>query len=291
MNRKLTAVIFALCLLLSGCVLRGTGSEDAWAFVYRVSTSSEAIRLVREYIKVGEDDVLTERIIELLNSQPVDIHLLSAFPEDVQIVGMSLEKGLALVKMSPGYADLDERDRLLADAAIVLSLSAVNEVCYVDIACKGKVYGVRLCVEGYAEADGVCGDFERTMKLYLPGAEYSGLVPRSIDITDDSSIDMESRILKELFGVLGDGMENTSILSVSREDSLCMVDLSEEFYGAEPADSYEGMVLIYSIVNSLCRVPGVDSVTISVEGVNVSSYGGYSTTWPMGANMSLVNYG
>lgn len=85
-------------------------------------------------------------------------------------------------------------------------------------------------------------------------------------------------------------MENTRILSVNTEGGLCSVDLSEAFYGAEPTESVEGMLLIYSIVNSLCRVPGVDSVAISVEGYSVESYGGFRTSWPMGENTSIISY-
>ena len=97
-------------------------------------------------------------------------------------------------------------------------------------------------------------------------------------------------MLEQLLLAYETRMRNSKILSFSIENRCCIVDLSGEFYGAEPANSREGQVLIYSIVNTLCRLPNVDEVYLSVDGLPVESYGGFRTDWPLSPNMELVNY-
>ncbi len=290
MTKKLLCLLLALAMLLGGCVYRSVGDEGSGPAVYRISTSGSGGKLVRENVKLREGDVLSERIVEQLNAEAIDISCLSAFPAGVEIVDLSIEKGIARVEMSEGYAALEGLDKLLADTAVVLSLMCVDEICRVDMTCGGKTLAERLAAEDIVQHDGICGSFVRTLKLYLPDDGRSALRPKSISVSDDGRLSSAERILEALLGALGEDMAATEILSVSTEDGVCRVDLSEEFYGAEPADSYEGMLLIYSIINSLCRVPGVDAVVISVEGYTVESYGGFRIIWPLGGNMSLVSY-
>ncbi len=288
MTKKIICLLLALSIVLCGCVYRGLNEDSAKAVVYRVSTDDSGGRLLREEIRVGENEQPIEKIVESLNGDTGDINLIRAFPQGVNILALDLEKGTATVEMSPDYALLEGKDKLLAESALVLSLMTVDEVCSVDIVFGGKLAAEGLCVENIVEADGLCGGFERTLKLYLPDDGRTALVPKSVNVKDDGSMSLARRMLEALLPKLG--MEDTSILSLSTENGICSVNLSEEFYGAEPTESFEGMLLIYAIVNTICRVPGVDSVAISVEGYSVESYGGFYSIWPLGANLSLVNY-
>ena len=97
-------------------------------------------------------------------------------------------------------------------------------------------------------------------------------------------------VVTELFPLIGGGVEESRLLSVGISDGVCRVEFSQEFYGREPADREKGRLVIYSVVNSLCRIPGIDAVTITVEGNDVDSYGSFSTLWPLEADMSLVSF-
>ena len=48
--------------------------------------------------------------------------------------------------------------------------------------------------------------------------------------------------------------------------------------------------MLYSLVNSLCRLNNVEGLVITVEGQTVVSYGGYRASWPLAARDSLVIY-
>lgn len=289
MSKKALALLLALCLALSGCAFGAGAGEKAQVTVYRVEISENGSSLVRESAKVPAKTA--EEIIKLLNDRPPDGDSLLSLPEGVNLKYSGLEKGVAKVEVSPEFFMLPPTEKLLMEGAVVLSLSTLDSVCYVDICgSEGENIG-RFAVEDFLEADAVCGEYERTLKLYLPTSGLEYIEPRSVTVSDSGDTEKETLILQQLFLNIGNGMENTRILSVSVENGVCTVDLSEEFYGAEPAGSIGGMVIIYSIVNSLCRRSGVDAVHIRVEGQELSGYGGFSPMWPLGENMSLVRFG
>ena len=287
MNKRTVALILAICLLLTGCAFGAGGGETDFATVYRIDNGSVGRSLVRE--RIDERANTVEEMLALINSRPEDSEALASLPEGVSVSLVSFSGGIAKVEISPEYLSLSSRESFLAEGAVTLSLSTLDCVCFVDIVCGEEFIG-RFCLEDFVEADAMCGGYERTIKLYLPGPEGEYILPRSISLFDKGEAEAAEMILYQLFKNIGNGMENTEILSVSIENGVCRVDLSEEFYGAEPAGSIGGMVIIYSMVNSLCRLSDVNAVHIKIEGNEVSSYGGFMPVWPLAENMSLVRF-
>lgn len=288
MSKKLLCIFTCLALLLSGCIYRSSAGEQPTAIVYRSSGSDTGGRLVRETVGLSEGQEPFSAIVDALNRAPAVAGLGSTFPRNVEIESCTLDGGTATVEMSREYFELEGIEKLLAESSIVLSLGTVNEVCAVDICCLGTYVGSGLTPEAYDEADGLCGSYERTLKLYMPGNGM--LVPKSVGAYDDGSAGSAELVLTELLQALGGGMENTGIVSAEIENGLCSVELSGEFFGAEPTEKTEGMLIIYSIVNSLCRLPAIEAVSISVEGAELESYGGFRCSWPLGPNKNLISH-
>ncbi len=287
MSKKVMALLLVLCLLLAGCAFGAGGGDAEWATVYRIDNNSVGSGLIRE--RINEQVSSAEEMLEQLNARPEDPEAAASLPEGVRLKFLEFNEGVVKIEMSPEYMSLTARERFLAEGAAVLSLSTLDSVCYVDIVCADEFIG-RFGVEDFEEADAMCGGYERTVKLYLPDSECEAILPRSISLTDKGEVEVAELILQQLFKNIGNGMENTKILSVSIENAVCKVDLSEEFYGAEPAGSIGGMVIIYSMVNSLCRLNAVNAVEIKIEGNEVSSYGGFIPMWPLSENMSMVRF-
>lgn len=289
MNKKALALIVALSLVFSGCALGAGKDETEKATVYRISETQTGCRLIRE--TVDEEADTPEEIIKLLNTPSQEKEYGSSLPDGVSIKLLLFEKGMAGVEISEEFKLLEPEEKLLAESSVVLSLSTLNDVCNVALYCSDGSYLGKFGVEDFVEADAVCNSYDRILKLYLPDADCEYIVPRSVTVFDEGMAGTEKLILQELFMNIGNGMENTRILSVSTEKGVCSVDLSEEFYGAEPASSIGGMVIIYSIVNSLCRLQGIIAVHLRVDGHEVVNYGGFNPMWPLAQNMSLVRYG
>jgi len=280
--------MLAASLLFCGCSYVQEPAGGNWAVVYRLASKAGG-GLVRERIAIASEPD-ADRIVEALNSPPTNPEMRSALPEGLVLAGVELIKGCATVSVNSRYLMLSQLEKLLAESAIVLSLSTLDEVCTVDIVYNGTMLAAGLSVETIAEADGVCGEYEHILKLYLPDPGAEELRPATVTRLDDGTLSLAEAILREIFSHIGGGVEDTVILSVSIDEGLCTVDLSQEFYGDDSDENGNGELTVYSIVNSLCRIPGVDTVTLTVEGMSVESYGDYTTVWPLEQRMSLVNY-
>ena len=54
------------------------------------------------------------------------------------------------------------------------------------------------------------------------------------------------------------------VINVTTRDKICYVNLSSAFQTGHP--DVQAQTALYSIVNSLCELPSIDAVQISVEG-------------------------
>ena len=287
MSKKVLAAFLAFCLLMGGCALNSAGGETEDSVIYRVESSVGNSKIVKE--RIDSPLATAEEVLSCLNAGGEDAGAEAYLPGGVQLELISLNKGVAKVDLSGEYSSLRTREKLLTEGAVALSLFTLDRVCYVELSCGEEFIGL-FGVEDFVEGDSVCDGYERLLKLYLPNPNAEFIEPRSIKCTDADNGNAAEIMLRQLFVNIGNGMENTNILSVSIENGVCRVDLSEEFYGAEPAGSIGGMVIIYSMVNSLCRLDGINAVHIKVDGNEVTSYGGFIPMWPLAENMSMVRY-
>ena len=225
-----------------------------------------------------------------LNSQSAEPELECAFPGNVRITSLTVEKDRAIVDMSREYTNLRGTALVLARGAIVLSLCSIDNISEVYIYSEGELLSEGLRLEDFSQADGISGGYERNIKLYIPDDAIYGVRLRTVSCDEDSSVSYAERVGRELLSALGGAMESTEVLGLTLADGCCNINLSREFYAAEPAKRDDGRLIICSFVNSLCRVPGVDSVRILVEDEAVKSFGGYQIIWPMAADNSLIIY-
>ncbi len=76
---------------------------------------------------------------------------------------------------------------------------------------------------------------------------------------------------------------------VADDSSTCVVDLSKEFVLGNTGGSDIETFAIYSIVNSLCQLPGITDVKINIDGNENAVFGGhYDISVPIEADMTLV---
>lgn len=289
MMKRVFCIVLAAAVFLCGCAYGADEQSENGLAVYRVENSESGMRLVRETISPGDGTRPHQLVAEALCSGETEGAVHSAFPEGVVIEGVVVENGVAKVDMSEAYRELRGSGLLLAESALVLSFCAIDEICSVRIYCGGRLLADGLNEENISWADGLCGAYERSAKLFLPEEGGSTLKPRTVKVTDDGSMSPPERIMSGIFTELK-GMESARVLKCETDGGVCSIDLSHEFYGAEPPDSYTGMLMIYSIVNSLCRVPGVEAVSLSVEGYPVNSYGGFRINWPLYPNENHIEY-
>ena len=116
--------------------------------------------------------------------------------------------------------------------------------------------------------------------MYFADKDGNRLVPHTVECVYNSNISMDKLVVERLI----DGPENgdsdesgyatigsdTQILSVTTQDGVCYVNLNGGFLNRKGNVTPE--VAVYSIVDSLTEIPGVNRVQISIEGNSDLNY-------------------
>ena len=82
--------------------------------------------------------------------------------------------------------------------------------------------------------------------------------------------------------------EDVNVLSVKIEENICTVDLSSGFITSNSDSSRKEMMALYSVVNSICALPGIDQVKINVEGNESATLGEYTLKDNFEADQNIV---
>lgn len=83
--------------------------------------------------------------------------------------------------------------------------------------------------------------------------------------------------------------EGTRLLSVSVEEGIAYVNFSKEFKSKHWGGSAGESMTIYSVVNSLAKLPGIEKVQFLLEGKKEESILGHAdTSRPIAPNWNLV---
>ncbi|MDF2673315.1 MAG: GerMN protein [Clostridiales bacterium] len=129
--------------------------------------------------------------------------------------------------------------------------------------------------------------------IYFPDSTGSYLIPEDRIAEFDTSL--EKTVMKELLrGPLSSSTVSpipagTKLLSISRSRDSVNVNLSGEFKRNHPGGSTAELMSIYSIVDSLTEIPGVNRVLFKIDGKLQGTLAGHVTfNKPIGRNRALL---
>lgn len=136
---------------------------------------------------------------------------------------------------------------------------------------------------------------EVEVTMYFPTSDAAGLkaTARTLQVTDTKTEEVIAGIFKEFANPPSDLVaplpKKTELLDVKIKDGVATINLSQSF-----RENFEGgatgeQMVLYSIVNSLTSLEGVDSVEFLLEGeLKAAILGGLDTSTPIKANGSLI---
>ena len=136
------------------------------------------------------------------------------------------------------------------------------------------------------------------LTLYFADESGNYLQAKTIECIYNSNISLDKLVVERLIAGPedGDGVENgfatissdTQIMSVTTQDGVCYVNLNEGFLVRQGNVTPE--VAVYSIVNSLTELPGVNRVQLSIEGNSDLNYmEKLSLLQPFEKNMEIID--
>lgn len=305
-------LVLMIAMVLTACgerttdgkVIEEAASVESGYRVYKIKKDCTAIDS-EEYRFQSQTSVdLVGECLDALCKTEDNKHYEKLLPGDVQILDYDYDdqEKQANIYFNEAYKDLESSHEVLCRAAIVMTLTQFS----------GVVDYVQFYIDGEPMKDSngrdmlmMASDFEystsadlkdlneETLKLYFSSTDGHQLVLEEVHVRYYNTSPVERVVMESLrSGPMVDGHlrtmpASTKLNSVTVEDGLCTVDLNQRFL--EKIEGQKFAVKVYSVVNSLCQVEGIDRVQILIDGQIVDyEEQDLSIREPLTANEDLV---
>lgn len=274
-------IIMAVCALLASCGHRGQEDANTWK-VYFPKADYSSINSEERRI-VPEDNTDTAgMLIRALSEQPSDADGVPALPESIRPLGYSLSERHVDIDFPAAYLDMEKTSEILVRASVVETLTQDPEVVSVAFLVEGEelkddggsVIG-DMNADSFINNTGVeLNSYARTnVTLYFTDINGTILKRYDEDLVYNTNISMEKFALETLIGGPSNVNEQVAFPTLSPETKLLSVTIKDRIAYAnfdasvkEKPYNVSEEVALYSIVNTLTTLPGIDKVQISIEG-------------------------
>jgi len=285
--RKSSIILIVLALLcLTGCHRSDPAQEGQAHSIYEVN--KEETKVVERTIYTKETDV-----VELVRVYTDELARVSdnadtrpAIPSTVTLNSCSFAEGTITLDFAPNYATMSRMGEILSRAAIVRTLTQIEEVKYVTFLVDGNPLlnqsGVPVGVmtaEQFIDNSGNVINTEEIASLFLYFTNKDGnkLVKVNREVAYSSNIALEKLVVEQLIKGVKESEDaysvlnpNTDVVAVTVRDGVCYVNLDDDFL--VPTTNASAEVVIYSIANSLVELSNVNKVQFFVNGENELTY-------------------
>lgn len=285
---RLAALAAAILILLSACsapaFLSRSADPDAESgsiAIYRLAANggTEGSLLRTEaFTPPADSSSELAAVIAAFSSPSEDSSMVCALPSGVSAEGFVLENGVVTLTLSSGFLEVPEMTRTTAAFCAVLTLCQIDGVEAVTILAGGQTVFTGLMPEDALLTAEDNDPYVRRLRLYFSDADGRYLVSEYHTLTLDEDTSPERYVVEELLRGPNNGElmsalpDGTSLISCTTENGVCTVDLSSAFYDNRPATALGERLAVYSIVDSLTALSGIDAVRILVAGEPVDTY-------------------
>ena len=265
-----------MCLFFSACA-KG-GADKRGIRIYYLNKADYGIK-EQEYVPEANDrDRIIEELIAKLCVQPKEMTLRAPI-SGFRLLSSETKGRIVTLNFSGEYYDLSAVEEVLTRTAVVNTMCSFADVDGVYFLVEGEAFhdadgeepGVmepsQFIYNSYTEMR----NYERVrLHLYFAGETRDRLVDAFRTVVYNSNMPLERIVLEQV--ILGPNgsfayptvNSETRVINVTTRDRCCYINLSSDFLYGQP--DVTAQTAIYSIVNSLCELPSVESVQISVEG-------------------------
>lgn len=279
---------FILGLLLTVALLTACSGKDNEAGklkneyqVYYIDGKSSGI-VSEAYLPMGNTkEQLVKELLEVLQIDPSNMVYKRAIPEDIAILDYSIINDQLIINFDSKYSELKGIAEVLCRATIVKTVCQVQGIDFVLFNVNGQPLidsnGVQtglMTAEFFIENTGAETNYKVTLYFANETGDLLKKIERSIFYTGTSSI--EELVINQIIngpteiGLYATIPEGTTLLNVSTKESICYVDLNEKYLEKLPGISDD--VAIYSIVNSLVELPGINRVQFRINGQPLETF-------------------
>lgn len=280
-------IIFMLVLAVSVTMFCACGEKSLKYSAKLYFVNSDSTELVQESreISITEDLSVAECVVKELLTGPKNPEYKAIIPKDAKLNNVNLAGDMAIIDFSKEIYPETDADILLLSTSILRTVSEIEGITRVLITVDGKDFetsdGNSI---GIMNKDDIVYDTTPEVKqqqyitLYFADKEGSVLVEETRKITVNEKEKLEMQAIKELIKGPDDKdlsktiPAETKILSVETKERVCFVNLSQEFISRHTGGTMGEQLTIYSIVNTLTSLEGIEKVQFLIEGQKNESF-------------------
>ncbi len=270
-----------ILLLIVSCGRADSEDKDIYKVFFPDAEYASIISEERRIVS-GNSAEMVGILIEALKQQPSDARGVAPISEDIIPTSYSISDQRAVIDFPAAYLDMDRTKEILVRASVVETLTQTEDIHSVSFLVDGNELldssGMPIgdmTVDSFINNTGVeLNSYERTnVTLYFTDINGKSLKRYDEDLVYNTNISMEKFALETLIGGPINLKEENAFPTLSPDSKLLSVTVKDRIAYAnfdssvrEEPYSVDEEVALYSIVNTLAALPGIDQVQISIEG-------------------------
>lgn len=304
--KKILSLITAVLMVfaLSSCF--GDNAKSAEMNIYFRSSSGNVLSPEKAEYKGANNVVEMARFaMERLEEGPKTSENSAALPEGTRFNSVSVSGAEAKADFSKQFLNAEGVEEILARFSVVSTLCDIPGIDSVVITVGGEMLRSSSTGEeiGALSKSDIVYDTDitdqqpsdmTTVTLYFANSNATALKRETRRVATQDSLSMEKTIITELLKgpssqeLLAVIPQETKLLNLETNNGVCFVNFSADFVTKFTGGTNTGMLIVYSIVNSLTELDGVDSVQILIEGKTGAEFGDFVFDEPIERNKNIV---
>ncbi|MBR1931663.1 MAG: GerMN domain-containing protein [Lachnospiraceae bacterium] len=282
---ELSLLLF-FCMVQTACSREHLDPEKTFQ-IYSVSNSETKVEAHPVEIQSENTSEQLEELIACLSTMPEKLEYKPPFTFGFEAQQVELKDGMLRIDVDTAYLNLTGTTEVLVRAAIVRTLTQLDDVKYVEITVNGsQLYDNNDELVGWMNAEmfinndgNAINTYELTrVMLYFANENGDKLIPNYREKHYSTNTPLERFVVEELIagpsgqvdGIYPSINPETKIVSISTKDGICYVNLDSAFLTVTGNVSTD--ISIYSIVNSLVELNNINKVQILINGEVPTSF-------------------
>ena len=271
--------ILIFCLGLAGC---GSAANDYTGFLicYMSEDGKNLLEAAASPEAAEDTTAWLDEMVEKLNSgSDIPAGGRALLGESMQISTVVNNSGVVTVDIGKGYYDLPVSEQVIVRAGLTKTFTQSSAINAVVLYVSGKPVTdtsgnelAAMTTKTFVDenSDGINNFRSSPMTLYFTDENGTELIPENRTAYYSINTPVEQAVLNELIsGPSQSGHYRTlptdlNVLNVTIQDDICYVNLDESFTSS--VFDMDPSIQIYSIVDSIAAVCGVQSVAFSING-------------------------
>ncbi len=285
MRKKALCILLAAFFSLMLCACQGGQPEEqpqqedgVYTVYYK---NQDETKLVPESYTVSGSDpsTLVRELLGQMRGQPEEINVQSVFPESLMMNQYELEGEFLTLHFDNTYQSMDSITEILLRSAVVKTLCQIPEISYISffvndqplMDAKGVPVGI---MQADTFMDSLNEDLDSmqpiTLILYFANEAGDLLYETERTVLYNSDMPVEKLVINQLIqGPESENAyptlpENLTLLGTAVKDGVCYVNFDSTFL--TDALDVQDYIPIYSVVNSLSELSGINKVQITING-------------------------